>query len=615
MFRPARMKKVKLLLPVEQEDRFLKEIGELGILQIKTVEKKSPGFNTDINVSIEKNNLQNLVRRCDAILNRLPKEGIIAQLIGRGGGIELSDKEEDEIYANAQRILNDAEDKLNKLEKLRMLRLSTRKQLSLKISSLLKDNLVVLKGTSKTEYLIVLEGWIKKSDADRLVKAVPEPIVSECLVLLEESEALKNVFKVRIATLIQNYSILEEALSNYGVASLSEGKEEVMAKGIENIEEVIDVNSLKQQITLLKKALLKRIETLKAKENIVRTSFSAYVEGWVKEKDLEKLVSTLKKGYTYELSVEDPEKWEEPPVALENPPIIRSFEIITLMFGTPGYRQIDPTPFLSLTYAVFFGLMFADVFDGILLLIFSLLLYRGLGSRSYRGRMLSEMLITISISSIIFGFLTGEFMGGAVEIPVLWFNGFEDPMYFLQIAILLGVVQLTVGLAIGFVNELLLGRLRNAFGEKLAWLMLLYGSIIILLCYSQYLKGDLYLYSGSAIAVLGLILLTMVNPRNLMEVTRLVSNVVSYARIVAINISHAGISRAFTLLASPLIYSGNPIFGLLAGGTILLLTHFFIVFIESFIAFAHSLRLHFVEFFSKFFESTGNVFKPLSLAW
>ncbi|MEM4229875.1 MAG: V-type ATPase 116kDa subunit family protein [Thermoproteota archaeon] len=206
-------------------------------------------------------------------------------------------------------------------------------------------------------------------------------------------------------------------------------------------------------------------------------------------------------------------------------------------------------------------------------------------------------------------------MGDAVKIPVLWFNGFEDPMYFLQIAILLGVIQLTAGLAIGFVNELLLKKFRNAFGEKLAWLMLLHGSIIILLYYSYFLNGDFYLYFGSAIAVSGLILLTIVNPRNLMEVTRLVSNVVSYARIVAINISHAGISRAFALLASPLIYCGNPIAGLLAGGTILLVTHFFIVFIESFIAFAHSLRLHFVEFFSKFFEPRGNVFKPLSLAW
>jgi vacuolar-type H+-ATPase subunit I/STV1 len=605
------MKKVKLLLPAEQEDRFLREVGKLAILQVKTVEKNLSGFNKDVNISVEKNGLLNLVRRCDTILNKLPKEGIIAQLVGRGVSIGFSDEEEDEIYADAQSILNNAEDKLNKLEKLRMMKLSTKKQLSLRISSLLKNNIIVLRRTRRTDYLIIWEGWINRSSIDRFIEIIPESVRKECLVSLNESGVLKGVFKVKIVTLVQNLSILEGALSSYGVASLSEEKEGIETEEVEDIEEIVDVNSLKQQIFLLRKVLLKRIEILEAKEKIVRKGSSTYLEGWVKEKDLEKLISTLKKGYNYELSVEDPEKWDDPPVAFENPPIIRSFETIMLMFGAPGYRQIDPTPFLSLTYAIFFGLMFADVFDGILLLTFSLLLYRGLGSRSHNGKMLSEILVTISISSIVFGFLTGEFMGDAIKIPVIWFNGFEDPMYFLQIAILLGVIQLTLGLAIGFVNELIMKRLKNAFGEKLAWLMILHGSIIILLYYLQYLNGDFYLYSGSIFAASGLILLTIVNPRNLMEVTRLVSNVVSYARIVAINISHAGISRAFTLLASPLLFSGG-VFGLLAGGIILLITHFFIVFIESFIAFAHSLRLHFVEFFSKFFEPTGNVFKPLS---
>jgi V/A-type H+-transporting ATPase subunit I len=607
------MKKVKLLLPAEQEDRFLREVGKLAILQVKTVEKNLSGFNKDVNISVEKNGLLNLVRRCDTILNKLPKEGIIAQLVGRGVSIGFSDEEEDEIYADAQSILNNAEDKLNKLEKLRMMKLSTKKQLSLRISSLLKNNIIVLRRTRRTDYLIIWEGWINRSSIDRFIEIIPESVRKECLVSLNESGVLKGVFKVKIVTLVQNLSILEGALSSYGVASLSEEKEGIETEEVEDIEEIVDVNSLKQQIFLLRKVLLKRIEILEAKEKIVRKGSSTYLEGWVKEKDLEKLISTLKKGYNYELSVEDPEKWDDPPVAFENPPIIRSFETIMLMFGAPGYRQIDPTPFLSLTYAIFFGLMFADVFDGILLLTFSLLLYRGLGSRSHNGKMLSEILVTISISSIVFGFLTGEFMGDAIKIPVIWFNGFEDPMYFLQIAILLGVIQLTLGLAIGFVNELIMKRLKNAFGEKLAWLMILHGSIIILLYYLQYLNGDFYLYSGSIFAASGLILLTIVNPRNLMEVTRLVSNVVSYARIVAINISHAGISRAFTLLASPLLFSGG-VFGLLAGGIILLITHFFIVFIESFIAFAHSLRLHFVEFFSKFFEPTGNVFKPLSFS-
>lgn len=81
------MKKIKLLLPIEQEDRFLREIGRLGILQLKTVEKRPQGFNPDANISVEKSNLLNLVKRCDTILSRLPKESIIVQLIGKSDRI------------------------------------------------------------------------------------------------------------------------------------------------------------------------------------------------------------------------------------------------------------------------------------------------------------------------------------------------------------------------------------------------------------------------------------------------------------------------------------------------------------------------------------------------
>lgn len=608
------MKKIKLVLPIEQEDRFLKEIGRLGILQVKAAEKRPLGFNTDVNIAEERRNVLNLIRRCDAILNKLPKEGIIAQLIGKDDKAEpITEEQEVAIYDNAQRILSDAEDRLDKWDRLKKLKLSIRKQVSSKMSSLLRDNMIVLGEVKKTDYMVIMEGWIKRKDIDRLMKIVSEVVRDNCLMSLEEPKLLgKEILIIRIATLATYFSILEGALSSYGVAKFlgEEEKEELKAR---DVEEAIDLSSVKQEITILKKVLLKRFEVLKIKENIARSESFAYLEGWVKEKDIEKLVSIFEKSdYKHELSIEEPEEWEDPPVALENPPLIRSFELLTLMYGTPGYRQIDPTPLLALTYSLFFGLMFADVFDGLLLLVFSLLLYRGLGSRSRNGRKLSEILISISLSSMFFGFLTGEFMGGVVKIPVLWFNGFEDPMYFLQITIILGIIQLTVGFVIGFINELLARRLRNAIGEKISWLLLLYGSVIVFL-YLYFLRNEIYLYLGSILSISGLALLIVANPRNLIEITRLMSNLISYSRIVAINMSHIGISRAFALLATPLIYSRNPFIGILLGGAILLVAHLFLVFIESFIAFSHSLRLHLVEFFSKFFEHMGNIFKPLSL--
>ncbi|MGQ9689786.1 MAG: V-type ATP synthase subunit I [Thermoproteota archaeon] len=617
MFKPARMKKVKLQLPVEQEGRFLEEVSRLEILQVKNVKKGHSEPDSGIKIIEERNSILSLAKRCDSILNRLPKEGIITQLIGKNGeALKLSKEQELEMYSSAQRILSGAENKLDKWERLRRLKLSTRKQVSSKISFLLKSSLIVLKKIERTDNIIVLEGWVKKENRDMLIETASKTMKNNYLVYFEETKSLgKNILTVRLATLAQYHAVLEESLGSLGVARLiaEDGKEEGLRTG--DLEEDIDIDSVKKKMMLLKKTLVNRLEILKAEENIVRLESSIYLEGWVRSRDVEKLTSLLKQGgYDYKLSVEDPEKWEEAPIALENPPVIRSFEIITSMFGTPGYGQIDPTPLLAVTYTFFFGLMFADVFDGLLLLAFSLLLYRGLGSRSLNGRRLSEILMLVSLSSISFGFLTGEFMGGVVNIPVLWFNGFEDPMYFLLLAIVIGIVQITIGFIIGFINELLARRFKNALGEKASWLLLLYGSIIILLYYFYHFESSPHLYLGSILVASGLILMVISNPRNLMEITRIISNIVSYSRIVAINISHVGISRAFALLATQLINSGNIVIGVLIGGMLLLIAHVFIVFIESFIAFAHSLRLHFVEFFSKFFEPTGNVFKPLSLA-
>lgn len=619
MFKPAKMKKVKLQLPLEQEDQFLDSVSKLGILQVKNVEEQVPDLSVaDVNIAEEKSNLENLIKRCDAILNKLPKEGIFAQLIRKSNEVfALSKEQEYEIYANAQKILSEAEDKLSTWEKLKKSKFATREQVSSKISSLLRDNLIVLRKVRETNHIVVLEGWIRRKNVAKLREVVLKTTEGKCILSLEESKVLgKDIIRIRLATLASNYVALEGALSSYGLAKLTVEAEEEKGPKFESVEEAIDVSSIKQKVSLLKKVLLNRLEITKAKEKLARSRFFVYLEGWIKEKDVNKLTSLLKNGhYDYRLSLEDPKEGEEDsvPVALENPPLIRSFEVVTTMFGYPKYKQIDPTPFLAVTFTLFFGLMFADVFDGLLLLAFSLLLYNGLGSRSQGGRKLSEILIAISFSSILFGFLFGEFMGGIVNLPVLWFSGFENPMYFLEVAIIIGVAQLTIGLIIGLVNELLRHKIKSAIGEKLSWLLLLYGLIVVLLHF-YYLQNDFYLYFGSMLAISGVFLMFITKPMNLIEITRIISNVVSYARIVAINMSHIGISRAFALLAAPLLSPESGVVGFFLGGTLLLIAHVFIVFIESFVAFAHSLRLHFVEFFSKFFEPAGNVFIPLSVA-
>jgi V/A-type H+-transporting ATPase subunit I len=96
----------------------------------------------------------------------------------------------------------------------------------------------------------------------------------------------------------------------------------------------------------------------------------------------------------------------------------------------------------------------------------------------------------------------------------------------------------------------------------------------------------------------------------MLELTRLLSNVISYVRILALNMATAWMSRTFVLLGGLLVEV--YIVGPALNGTILIFSHFFMVFISSFATFAHSLRLHYVEFFGRFFIGGGTKFSSLT---
>jgi V/A-type H+-transporting ATPase subunit I len=95
----------------------------------------------------------------------------------------------------------------------------------------------------------------------------------------------------------------------------------------------------------------------------------------------------------------------------------------------------------------------------------------------------------------------------------------------------------------------------------------------------------------------------------LLEITKLLSNVISYVRILALNMASTWMARTFLLLGTMLVEI--PIVGYLVTAILLFFSNIFIVFISTFATFAHALRLHYVEFFGRFFIGGGTKFSPL----
>jgi len=297
------------------------------------------------------------------------------------------------------------------------------------------------------------------------------------------------------------------------------------------------------------------------------------------------------------------------PTKLRNNRALRPFEMLTEMYGTPAYNEVDPTPFFGAFFVLFMGLMSADLAGGMIITLGGALMLRGAGSRTARMRQLSLILISVGVSSAALGALTGEFMGGILPLPSIIGSTVEDPIGFLLAVLVLGVIHVVLGLILGAYTHAANRDLRNLITGDLAWLLLMSAGGMFLITGDVSFSGQGLVNYGLAISSLILLLLGQ-GPASLLDITRLISNIISYVRIMAINLASAWMTRTFALLAS--LVAGAAIVGLPLAAILMLFSYMFIITISLFVTFAHSLRLHYVEFFGKFFKGGGIHFSPLT---
>jgi V/A-type H+-transporting ATPase subunit I len=283
--------------------------------------------------------------------------------------------------------------------------------------------------------------------------------------------------------------------------------------------------------------------------------------------------------------------------------------------------------------------MFGDVGHGLLVFVISaILLYakrKGtrFGEQSFSGlgslfNMIldgSGLLMLGGAAAIIFGLLYGTFMGSEewfVELTKLagplWFNPFKEPMKLLKVSIIIGIVHVSSGLILDIVNKVK----NRKYDELLAgpglwlWFYLTLGYLIL----AHGFRLISYVLSN-----LPLVLLMLGLPAGLMLTAKIwiggpfegvghwmesmlasISHTISYIRIMAMKMIHDVFSLLFLniLLAMP-IFFGIPVFSFLTLVMILIL--------ESAFVFLQSLRLHWVEWFLKFYSGSGVAFKPFGI--
>ncbi|MEM1927944.1 MAG: V-type ATPase 116kDa subunit family protein [Acidilobaceae archaeon] len=384
----------------------------------------------------------------------------------------------------------------------------------------------------------------------------------------------------------------------------------------------------------------------------VESSTFFFVEGYVDDEELPKLTRILDEetGGAYAIVRM---RWgrghvvEATPVKLELPPIISSFHEITRMYGEPRPGEIVPTIFLAVTFPVAFALMFPDAGHGLVLVLLGLLFSR-------RSKVWRDIFVVVGLAAFISGLLAGEFFGplGGHLLEKLfgWISPIPPlalPTYAIEkglgsevvFDLLIGVIvrglwfgafMLSFGSLLGVLNAWLSESIYELLGFRLPKFLLF--SSIALAVFTVPLAPHLATLvvalaaGGALVAIAWLFFLAPVIGvlsghevgesivEGVMEgfdtIIMAMGNLPSFLRIVALALAHSVIMLSFTFIYHTLAEFG--LFGSIAGLILYVGGNVIALAIEGIIVFAHAIRLHFYEWFSKFYYGGGLPFTPVS---
>ena len=397
----------------------------------------------------------------------------------------------------------------------------------------------------------------------------------------------------------------------------------------------------------------------------------AVVQGYIPKKMEKKFKDTTGKWMSIVEDVSDPELSKKRPTLFDNKIFVRTFEVITQSQGIPKKGEADPTPMIALMWPIFYGLMFADVGHGLLLmglgLIFKL---KGQGNLSRWG-----MLIAISgAAAAIAGVGTGEAFGfhinyfdpwkglleeGGALHSVSWLVGvisvaelnFEQVIMILKVSLFLGIIHIVWAFILHIRKLAQDGHKTTMFTEAIPNVTLYGGIVVIMMCAigSGYDVMNMYskihtepvpwvtVFLGdwaqvwiitriAGIIVIASIVVMMIgglkhikahpeeggSPANVFMEVLLGKSV----ECLAHTISYARLGIMLLVHAALLLTVNNSyasLGGMESPGALALLIggNIGIMMIEGLIVYIQSLRLHLYEFFTKWYDGGAQPFKQV----
>lgn len=396
-------------------------------------------------------------------------------------------------------------------------------------------------------------------------------------------------------------------------------------------KEISEKADFRRDMELVSDWFLSRAERLDVRARLDKTRHTVVITGFVPEKDMTVLREALENRFTVYIESEAAEG-DEVPVKLQNNAFSAPAESITSMYALPSRGDIDPTPITSFFYYLFFGIMLSDAGYGLLMWIATWAVNRFLDPEPNMRKNM-KLFMYCGISTTLWGFFFGSFFGvdiitaiysGITGAPLPFKYPFINPLAGDALAMLilslgLGFVQIIAGLITKFVITVKDSGWLDAIFDTGLWITTLSGFAVmavglvtlpvlqtvglaiafgsmagIVLTGGRKKKGIMKIFGGVA---------------NLYDITGFVSDLLSFSRLMALGLTTAAMSMVFNKLG---VMVSAGLAGKIFMIVILLVGHAVNFGLNALGAYVHTLRLQYVELFSKFYEGGGRAFIPFT---
>ncbi|WP_305064875.1 V-type ATP synthase subunit I [Methanococcoides sp.] len=418
-------------------------------------------------------------------------------------------------------------------------------------------------------------------------------------------------------------------------------EEEGIQKQITSLE--TDITSIKDKYSefILASEELLTIESEKAEApvKIATSEHTFIIDGWIPDDQFATLERTIESATNGRAFVSKQKITNADtdiiPIEYDNPKITQPFQEIMDLYARPKYKEIDPTSLIFISFPLFYGMILGDIGYALILLALALGIKKMVKSDAVKPLM--NVLIYCQISTLIFGVLYGEFLGFPLAslhtdhgiIPGL-IAGFETitlfnspvggevityPIHRTHIVMtmiiataLIGSLHVNCGYVVGFINERRKHGFAAAMFEKGSWLVVELGIILGVLGYTGYAPTAII---GIIVFLIGFVMLIKgEGAKGAIELPSLLSNALSYTRLIAVGLSSIYIASTVNLIAFDMILPQGGIVAVIGAIIVFIFGHALNTVLSIIAPGLHSLRLQYVEFFGKFYEGGGRKYSP-----